>query len=124
MIVPFTSTVTQEAVGVYRWVHVWSPLMLGDMGVPVGFDYLHSAPRSITTSGNGGVGGQITYETSRDGSTFTPLTAIPIDDFLNSPLAGAAYGEGQHPAYVRPHVTGGDGSTSYVVTFVLRRPYR
>jgi hypothetical protein len=59
-----------------------------------------------------------------DGSIFVQLTAIPIADFLNNPLALAAYGEMARPAYIRPHCTGGDGTTSYTVTFICRRSYK
>jgi hypothetical protein len=121
MIVRPVSTVIQELPGVFRWTHAWS-LALGDIGISVGFDFLKSAPRSMTTSGTDGVGGTVIYEGSIDNGIFAAL-APPIDTLLNSPLA-VLLGEYAFPHFIRPHCTAGDGTTNYTVTFILRRSYR
>jgi hypothetical protein len=121
VIVQPVNTVVRGVPGVYNWTHSWS-LGLGDIGAPVGFDFLRSEPRSIGVTGTDGVGANIVFQGSNDGATFTVLTT-PIDSLLNSPLV-STLGYDPLPAYIQPYCNGGDVTTALVVTFTLSRSYR
>lgn len=115
---------------------VWSGLLNNDTGAPVGstigFTGVVVAPggglisgfadKSVAPfTGTPGAGGAIAIEGSLDGTNFYTLH----DPFSNPVLLTAATATmtaiTEAVIQVRPHVTGGDGTTNLVITMFFRR---
>lgn len=95
----------------------WSPLLNGDVGDKVGY---HShADRSVQVVGAFGAGGTVLIEGSLDGANWATLTdpqgvALSITSAKIKMIA-------EMTTYIRPRVSGGDGTTSLTVTLLARR---
>ena len=95
---------------------LWSPLALGDDGEPVAMPDF--ADRTVQVAGTFGAGGAVAVEGSLDGLTWATLT----DPQGNALSITAAKIEAISEAvlYVRPRVTGGDGTTSLTIHLLAK----
>lgn len=99
-------------------VVVWAPLTTtNDVGEAIQMPG-HSL-KSIQFEGTFGVGGTIVWEGSNDGTNYRALTD-PQGNAISKTAAGIEQCE-EVTRYVRPHVTGGDGTTSLTATMVSVR---
>lgn len=92
--------------------YTWSGLGNGDTGIPVRFSGL--ADKSVQVSGTFSTGGEVTMEGSMDNTTWATL-----NDPQGNPITlttGGVEAILENPRYVRPNVTGGDGSTDLTVS--------
>lgn len=115
-----TRTATRTAIATYGdKAHViqWSGLVNGDDGDPL--EMPGSADRSIQFTGTFGVGGTIVLEGSNDGTNYVTLTD-PQGNAISKTAAGIE-AVLELTRYVRPRVTGGDGTTSLVATMLVKR---
>lgn len=112
---------------------VWSGLLNTDVGAAVGSTIGYTsgilapggglvsgfADKSAACTGTPGAGAGLAIEGSNDGSNWFTLT----DPFSNPALFTAAGIKALTEAViqVRPHVTGGDGTTNWTVTMFFRR---
>jgi hypothetical protein len=112
-----TRAITVTPLGTNTRLATWSGLLNGDDGEPLtGLDY---ADCSVQFGGTFGVGGTVVWEGSNDGATYATL-----NDAQATAISKTAAGLEQVVEacrYVRPRVTGGDGTTSMVVTAYIRR---
>lgn len=99
---------------------VWSGLLNGDTGSAIQMP--GSADRSIQITGTFGTGGSITIQGSNNGTDFVALTDPQGNAITKTSAAIEQVSEVTR--YIRPSVTAGDGSTSLVVTMLIRRGYR
>jgi hypothetical protein len=108
---PFTNKGDQLMVGA---LITWNVMANGDSGAatPAGL----WSGSYFQATGTFGAGGSVQIEGSNDGSTWVKLspTALVAAGYF------AALGAGERPAYVRPHVTAGDGTTAIVVSGYFR----
>lgn len=101
-------------------VITWTPLANGDSGSPL--EMAGAADRSAQITGTFGTGGTIVLEGSNDGTNYVTLTD-PQGNAISKTAAGIEQIE-EITRYVRPRVTGGDGTTALTVTMLARRSYR
>ena len=121
-IVPVSTQVNDETGQFIGWNVQWGPMANGDVGVPVQF--AHHADRTVQIeampiTGSFGAGGTLVFEGSNTGVNYYPLT-----NPQGVPLVITAAGISEITEVVRfarPHVTGGDGTTSLQVTMFFRR---
>jgi hypothetical protein len=95
----------------------WTGLLNGDQGG--NFEFADWADRAIQIFGTFGAAGTIVIEGSNDGTNFVTLT-----DAAGSAMSFTAATLKQMteaPRYIRPRVTGGDGTTSLTVILLARR---
>jgi hypothetical protein len=95
----------------------WGNLQNGDLGSPL--SRAQWADRSIQVEGTFGSGGSLALEGSNDGTNYRVLNDPGLNK-LNITAAGITQ-INEITAFVRPHVTAGDGSTALTVTIVARR---
>jgi len=95
---------------------IWSGLLNGDTGNAIQMP--GAADRSIQISGTFGVGGSVTIQGSNDGTNFVALTD-PQGNAITK-TAAAIEQVSEVTRYIRPSVTAGDGSTSLVVSMLIR----
>lgn len=100
-------------------VFTWTPLTFTglDTGAPVA--NISGADRSVQVEGTFGATPGILIEGSNDGANYETL-----NDHLGNALTFTAKGIksiDQICRFVRPRVTGGDGTTSLTVTMLTRR---
>lgn len=95
----------------------WSGLANGDDGSPV--DYPDFVDRCVAFTGIFGAGGTIQLEGSIDGTNYFPLTDPQGNNI--SKTAAAIEQVIEMPRWVRPRVTGGDGTTALVCNLWARR---
>ena len=102
--------------GPSAFVVTWTALANGDDGQPVQFAQF--ADRTVQFTGTFGVGGTARFEGSNDGVNWAPLTD-PLGTTIDAtgPRIKLAV---ESPAYVRPRITGGDGTTSINVSVLLK----
>jgi hypothetical protein len=97
----------------------WGPMANGDDGNAV--EMVEYADRSIQVIGTFGAGGSIALQGSNDGSNWTTLNdpqGLPLD------ISSSKIESIQELArFMRPLVTGGDGSTSLTVYLIIRRGF-
>lgn len=93
-------------------VVTWAAIPNGNQGDAAGGPYRSA---SFQASGTFGSGGSVKLEGSNDGSTWADLSSAART------TAGffAALGAGEHPRFIRPNVTAGDGTTAITVTGFL-----
>jgi len=98
-------------------IHSWANMANGDTGVPIAMP--GSSDRSVQVEGTFGAGGSCTIEGSNDGVNYRPLT----DPQGNNLVFTAAKIElvMELVAYIRPHITAGDGSTSLTVSMLVKK---
>ena len=95
----------------------WVSLANGDSGSPV--EYHTSADRSVQVVGTFGAGGTVVIEGSNDGTNYVTLTD-PQANALSFSSAGLE-AISELTRYIRPRVTGGDGTTSLSVYLIMRK---
>lgn len=94
----------------------WTAMAASDTGAPLEMPV--SNDRSVQVTGTFG-GASLLFEGSNDGVNYATLTD-PQGNLLsfNSPKIEQVM---ELTLFVRPHVSGGDGTTSITVTTLLRR---
>lgn len=76
---------------------------------------------AMIVSGTLGVGGTVTWQGSADGvNWFTMKSAIAVPANVTQTALSTPTMLKERPQYVRPNVTGGDGTTSLTVSLVVR----
>lgn len=96
---------------------VWATLANGDDGTP--FEFVDWADRTIHVYGTFGVGGTVVLEGSNDGTNYVTLT--DSNGAAMSFTAAACKQINEAPRFVRPRVTGGDGTTALTFSLTARR---
>lgn len=97
-------------------VVTWSGLTFGTTDVGNAQGFTRWADKTVQMVGTLGVGGEATIEGSNDGTTWGILTdPLGVDLIL---VDGAPVVISQNPLYIRPNMTGGDGSTSVSIIIV------
>jgi hypothetical protein len=101
-----------QVVGIFSW----SAMQNGDEGQPV--ELANFADRTIQVAGLFGAGGNVRVEGSIDGVNYVVLTDPQGNDLnINS---GKIESVTELVRYIRPVISGGDGSTSLNVTLLAR----
>lgn len=105
---------TGQADGVTR---TWTGLLNGDQGDAGGGPYLTA---SFSVTGTFGAGGSIRLEGSNDGTNWAALSPTALT------AAGifGALGAAEHPKFIRPSVTAGDGTTNLTCVGFFASPRR
>lgn len=93
------------------WIVSWTAMANGDDGSPIRMSAF--SDRSAQVVGTFGTGGHCKIEGSNDGTTWAVLTDPQGNDldFTSAKLEAIE----EISAYIRPHITGGDGTTSLSV---------
>lgn len=99
-------------------IYTWSGLLNTDDGAPVQMPDF--ADRTVQIQGATGTGGTVVIEGSVDGTNYVTLTD-PQGNALSFTAVGRIEAIAEAVAYIRPRVTAGDGSTSFVVSMLCRR---
>lgn len=97
-------------------VFTWTPLANGDDGAPL--EYGSFADRSIQFAGTFGAGGTVVLEGSNDGVNYVVLTDPQGNAITKTSASIEAVTEATR--YVRPRVTGGDGTTAISAHLFLK----
>ena len=96
----------------------WSGLLNGDDGARV---TLSDFPdRTVQIVGTFGAGGSVNFEGSNNGTDWAVLTD-PQGNLITKTAAAMEFVT-ETPRYVRPRVTGGDGTTDLSVILFARTP--
>jgi hypothetical protein len=113
-----TKTVVELAPGNFQHTYVWPNMKLGDVGSPIGTDFI-AYPGGVSMTGIAGAGERVAIEFSLDsqtnwaeqtaGSLQGPYWEVPVNNKNN---------------WLRPHVVSGNDSTNVTVTFVGNRTYK
>ena len=105
---------TQQADGV---TVTWAAIPNGNQGDGQGGPYLTA---SFVATGTFGAGGSIRLDGSNDGTNWFALSPTALT------AAGifAAMGAAEHPRFIRPNVTAGDGTTAITVVGFFNAPRR
>lgn len=115
-----TITPTQSRVGngLDQLVVTWAAMTNSgsDVGAPV--ELARFSDRSVQVTGTWGAGGNVRIEGSNDGTNYVVLTD-PQGNALNLSSAGIEQIM-EITRYIRPQITGGDGTTSITVSMFLR----
>lgn len=100
-------------------IRTWTPLTTTNAdGAPLAYSGFAA---SVQILGTFGVGGTVVIEGSNDGTNYVTLND-PAGAALSITAAGLK-GIRENPAYIRPRVTAGDGTTSLTVTLAeAKRP--
>src|SRR5262245_9337048 len=116
-----TKAVTPTSIGTYAFKYSWAALGNGDDGAKVDVTDLADMTFSPRTTGSVfGAGGTVIAEGSCDGGT----NWFPLKDASSTPISKTAGGLSvvlEHPQFIRPRVTAGDGTTSILVDLFARR---
>lgn len=96
---------------------LWTPLANSDDGAPAAF--IGSGDRTVQVTGTFGTGGTVIIEGSLDGTTYFQLRD-PTHTVISLTAAGGRAVLENVP-WIRPRVTGGDGTTSLTVRMHVRR---
>lgn len=98
----------------------WSGLLNTDDGAPV--DMVAYADRSVQVTGTFGTGGNCRIEGSIDGTTYATLTDPQgnVLDFSTAKIEAVT----ELVRFIRPRITGGDGSTNLVCSLLVRGTLR
>jgi hypothetical protein len=97
--------------------YAWSGLLNGDDGAPAGSSY--SGDRTVQVFGTFGTGGTVIVEGSLDGTNWFQLRD-PTGTLISFTAAGGKAVMENAP-YIRPRVTGGDGTTALSFLMSVRR---
>lgn len=97
-------------------VVVWTGLLNTDTGAP--FERTDYSDRSVQVTGTFGTGGTLVIQGSNNGTNWSTLTD-PQGNALSFTAAGLEQVQ-ELVRFLRPNVTGGDGTTSLVVTMLAR----
>jgi len=112
-----TDPYTLNASQVDNVFYTWSPMANGDVGL--GAQYSGAGDRTIQIQGTFGAGGTVTAEGSLDGANWFQLHD-PTGTAISFTAAGLK-AILEHVAFVRPHVTAGDGTTAITAILAVRR---
>lgn len=95
----------------------WAAITNGSQGDAAGGPYVTA---SFQATGTFGAGGSIRMEGSNDGTNWFALSPTALT------AAGifAALGAAEHPRFIRPNVTAGDGTTAITVVGFFQAPKR
>lgn len=98
----------------------WPGLLNTDDGAPV--DMVAYADRSVQVTGTFGTGGNCRIEGSIDGTTYATLTDPQgnVLDFATAKIEAVT----ELVRFIRPRITGGDGSTNLVCSLLVRGTLR
>ena len=99
---------------------VWPTMVNGDTGNPLGPDAALWSEQSVQVTGTFGTGGTVVIEGSNDGNNW-----FTLNNWQGSALSFTTAGLkriAEGCLYIRPHVTGGDGTTAIVVALMMRLP--
>lgn len=96
-------------------VQTWAGLANGDVGAPVELSHLRD--RTVQVAGTFGVAGNVRIEGSLDGITYDVLSD-PLGTALDF-TSGRIDSITEVVRYVRPRVTGGDGTTALTVHLLM-----
>lgn len=109
-----TDANTQQADG---FSAVWTAIANGSQGDAASGPYVYFSASAVGTFG---VGGSVRLDGSNDGVNWFALSAPALT------AAGifAALGAAEHPRFIRPNVTAGDGTTAITVTGFFAAPRR
>jgi len=94
----------------------WDPLANGDEGAAV--EYGAFTDRSIQFAGVFGSGGTVALEGSNDGVNFAVLTDLQGNAITKT--SGSIETVTEATRFVRPRVTGGDGTTAITAILFVR----
>lgn len=97
-------------------VRQWVNMSLGDVGSPI--NLARKSDKTVQVFGTFGVGGNVALEGSIDGVNWSTLKTVFNGSVSFS--SGAIATITEVPAYIRPAVVGGDGSTSITVLILTR----
>jgi len=117
-------TITEMVYAGDKGVHIvqWTGLLNGDDGEPL--EMPGSSDRSVQVTGTYGAGGNLRMEGSNDGTNYAPL-ADPQGTDLDIVAADKQIEQIlELTRFIRPRVTAGDGTTTLVVTMLVRRNRR
>lgn len=102
-------------------VVAWSGLTYTTTDLGSAFENPGWADRSIQVTGTFGTGGSVRIQGSNDGTNWAVLTD-PQGNDLNITTAKIEQ-VSEITRYIRPLITAGDGTTSLVVTMLVRRGF-
>ena len=97
-------------------VRRWPTMALNDVGVPV--NLARFSDKTVQVFGTFGVGGTVLLEGSIDGTNWAPLKNVFNGDISFTQASIATITE--VPAYIRPRISGGDGTTSITILILVR----
>jgi hypothetical protein len=103
--------------GEYAHVITWEGLLNGDVGSAIEMPGSHI--RSVQIVGTFGVGGTVVIQGSNDGTNYVTLTDPQANNL--SKTAAALESIQELTRYIRPEVTGGDGTTDLKVYLLVKR---
>lgn len=106
-------------------IFTWNALANGDTGQ--GISIVDFPDKTITFSGTFGAGGSVSLEGSNDSTNGQNGNWLVLKDPSGSALTKTAAGIAavvEHPLWIRPHCTGGDGTTAIVASILVRRSSR
>lgn len=115
-----TITGTDNQYAMSHRLRTWAPLTTTNAdGNPINFASNGTGGVTFQVTGTWGVGGAMVIEGSNDGVTYFTLT-----DQANAALsltANALKSVRDTPMFIRPRVTGGDGTTSLTVIAAMQK---
>jgi hypothetical protein len=122
IIVPSFQKLRSQDSGIDAITITWTNLTNGgpDSGQPVQRPAL--VDRSVQVTGTFGAAGTVVFEGSNDGVNYYTLTN-PLGTAISVTAAGITQVT-ETSAWMRPRITGGDGTTSLTVTVCARRTMR
>lgn len=97
-------------------VRQWQNLAPSDVGDPI--NLARFSDKTVQVFGTFGVGGTVVLEGSINGTNWAPLKNVFNGDISFTDDAIATITE--VPAYIRPRVSAGDGSTSITILVLTR----
>ncbi len=100
------------------WAWTWTPLTTTNANGSALLATRDSGDNTVQVTGTFGVGGTIVLQGSVDGTNWYTLNNLAGSavSFTAAGLSGVA----EAPPYIRPFITGGDGTTSLTVVLVKR----
>jgi hypothetical protein len=101
---------------------VWGAMGQGDTAAP--FEGSGAADRSVQIEGTFGAGGSIAIQGSNDGANYRNLTNAMSGNTLSGLSSVGIVQVAEVTRYIKPVLSGGDNTTSVVVTLCARRSTR
>jgi hypothetical protein len=98
----------------------WAALANGETGDAIGADFAPWSERSVQVAGTFGASGSVQWEGSNDGVNWATLNAPQGTALTWATAALKQVVEGA--LLMRPRCTAGDGTTSLIITLLLRLP--
>lgn len=95
----------------------WPAIINGNQGDAAGGPYITAF---FVVTGTFGAGGSVRLEGSNDGTNWFALSSTA----LTAAGSFAPLGAAEHPKFIRPSVTAGDGTTSLTVVGFFASPRR